>query len=365
MKIFEICQYLDSVFPLAYQEDYDNSGLLVGDPQNEVFGILICFDLTERIIDEAIAEKRNLIVSHHPLIFKGLKKINKTSASERIIIKAIKNDISIYAAHTNLDNSKNGINGYVANLLGLKNSKILSPVEDDLFKLIVFCPEDHAGNVRQSMFSAGSGNVGNYDSCSFNSEGFGTFRGNEAATPFVGNKNEIHFEKEQKIETIVPKYLLNSVLSAMIKAHPYEEVAYDLIPLKNLNIEVGAGIVGDLPKVLPVKEFMEILKSTLQLQIIRHNSSDLSQEIHRVAYSGGSGSFLIHSAFREKADIFISGDIKYHDFFDFQNRLLIADIGHFESERMVQDILFDVLTKKFPNFACSKANNSENPVHYL
>lgn len=365
MKIFEICQYLDSVFPLAYQEDYDNSGLLVGDSQNQVFGILICFDLTEKIIDEAIAEKRNLIVSHHPLIFKGLKKINNTSESERIITKAIKNDISIYAAHTNLDNSKNGINGYVANLLGLKNSKILSPVENDLFKLIVFCPEDYAGNVRQSMFSAGSGNVGNYDSCSFNSEGFGTFRGNEAATPFVGNKNEIHFEKEQKIETIVPKYILNSVLSAMIKAHPYEEVAYDLILLKNQNLEVGAGIVGDLPKALPAKEFMEILKSTLQLRIIRHNSSDLSQEIRRVGYSGGSGSFLIHSALREKADIFISGDIKYHDFFDFKNRLLIADIGHFESERMIQDILFDVLTKKFPNFACSKANNSENPVHYL
>lgn len=365
MKTFEICQYLDSLFPLAYQEDYDNSGLLIGDPQNEVLGILICFDLTEKIIDEAIAENKNLIVSHHPLIFKGLKKINNNSSSERIITKAIKNDISIYAAHTNLDNSKNGINGYMGNLLGLKNKKILSPLENDLFKLIVFCPDDHTGNVREALFMAGSGNIGNYDSCSFNSEGVGTFRANEAATPFVGNKNEIHFEKEQKIETIVPKHLLKSVLSAMIKAHPYEEVAYDLIPLKNLNPEVGAGIVGNLQKALPAKDFLEFIKSKFQLQIIRYNSSDLSRQISRVAYSGGSGSFLIQSALHEKADIFISGDIKYHDFFDYQNRLLIADIGHFESEKMIQDILFDVLTKKFPNFACSKAKNSENPVHYL
>ena len=365
MKIQELCHFIETVFPIAYQEDYDNSGLLIGDFQNEVTGVLICFDVTEAVIEEAIAENRNLIISHHPLIFKGLKRLNHRTTSERIIAKAIRHDLAIYAAHTNLDNSKNGINNHVSNVIGLKNAKILSPIENDLFKIIVFCPDEQAGNVRQAMFKAGAGNIGNYDSCSFNSDGYGTFRANDLAQPFVGNKNEIHFEKEQKIETIVPKYLLRNVLSAMIKAHPYEEVAYDIISLKNANPEVGAGIIGDLPEEVSIHDFFNELKMKLNLSIIRHNNTDFSKKIRRISYCGGSGSFLIQNAINQNADVFISGDIKYHDFFDYKNRLVIADIGHFESEKLIQDILFDVVIKKIHNFACSKAKSSENPVHYF
>ncbi len=365
MKIKEILNYIEEIFPLEYQENYDNCGLLIGNDDVLANGVLICFDITLNSVQEAIESNCNLIISHHPFIFSGIKKINSNSTQDKIINNAIKNDIAIYAIHTNIDNSKHGINNYFGELLQLKNIKILRPLEDDLYKIAVFCPEDSAAVVREAMFNAGSGNIGNYDSCSYNSNGFGTFKANEFANPYVGNINEIHFENEIKIETIVPKIHLNKVINAIIKTHPYEEVAYDVYSLKNKNSNYGAGIIGNLNQSVDLTHFLELLKDKLSLSVIKHNGLRKSAEIQSVAYCGGSGAFLIPDAIKQKADIFITADLKYHDFFDHKNIIILADIGHFESEQFIQDILFDVLTKKFPKFAVLKTKISSNPVKYF
>lgn len=365
MKIIEITKYLEEIYPLEYQENYDNCGLLIGDAHAEVNGILICFDITLNTIQEAIECGCNLIISHHPLIFSGIKKINANSNKDKIITQAIKNDLAIYAVHTNIDNSKIGVNNYIAECLQLKNVKILRPFEDDLFKIVVFCPEDYAGTVRDAMFDAGCGKIGNYDSCSFNTNGLGTFKANEFANPFVGEKNEMHFENEIKIESIVPKIYLNKVINAIIKSHPYEEVAYDVYSLKNKNPNFGAGIIGNFNKPITLTYFLEMLKEKFKLSVIRHNSVRQNVEIQSVAYCGGSGSFLIPDAIKHKADILVTADLKYHDFFDYSNSLILADIGHFESEQFIQDILFDVLTKKIPKFAVLKTKLCSNPIYYF
>ncbi len=365
MKILDVTKYLEEVFPLSYQENYDNCGLLIGDAETLLNGILVCFDITEHAIQEAIDANCNLIISHHPFIFSGIKKINNNNSRDRIIIQSIKNNIAIYATHTNLDNSIDGINHHIAKLLQLENPKILHPIEDDLFKIVIFCPEDYAAKLRDEMFKVGCGNIGNYDACSYNTQGFGTFRANELANPFVGNKNELHFENEIRIETIVPKLHLNNAIKAIIKNHPYEEVAYDIYSLKNTNPNFGAGIIGNLKSPIKLTQFLEILKEKLSLPIIRHNACVQDVDIQRVAYCGGSGSFLMKDALSQKADIFITSDLKYHDFFDYSNRIVLADIGHFESEQFIQDILFDRLTKKFHKFAVLKTKQSSNPIYYF
>lgn len=365
MKVKELVSYIEELFPLAYQESYDNCGLIIGDVNMEMSGALICFDVNEKIVDEAIENSCNVIISHHPFIFKGIKRINNETIQDKIIRKAIQNNVAIYAAHTNVDNSIDGINRYAADLLSLKHLKILKPIDADLYKIVVFCPEEFSGKVRDALFKAGCGNIGNYDRCSFNTEGFGTFRASEKANPFAGKINEYHFEKEFKIETIVPKYLLNHAIHLMVENHPYEEVAYDVMPLFNKNQNVGAGIIGNLEKPIILKDFFEIVKEKLGVNVLRHNSSSLNTQIQRIAYCGGSGSFLINDAIRSKADIFITGDVKYHDFFDAQNSIVIADIGHFESEHFIQDILFDRLTNFFPKFAVLKTKIITNPVNYV
>jgi len=364
MKAAEIIDYLEKLAPLALQESYDNAGLLVGDKNTEVTGILISLDCTEDVIDDAMDQNCNLIVSHHPIVFSGLKKFNGKNYIERTVIKAIKNDILLYAIHTNLDNVIDGVNQKIAERLGLKNSRILNWKKQLLKKVVTFCPGDHVEKVREAMFSAGAGKIGNYDQCSFNSEGTGTFRGNENTDPFVGKMGELHKENEVRIETVVPDFNITDVLRAMKTAHPYEEVAFDIYPMDNVWKEVGSGIVGDLQHEMDALEFLKTLKETMQTDCIRYTIPH-KKNIKRVAICGGSGSFLLKNAIASKADVFITGDFKYHQFFDAENKIIIADIGHFESEQFTIELLADKLGKKFPTFAPRLTRVKTNPINYL
>jgi len=364
MKLSDFINYFDTVFPFSYQESYDNSGLIIGLYDQEISGALITLDIIEEVVQEAIEKKCNLIISHHPIIFSGIKKLSSNNSNDRAIILAIQNKISIIALHTNLDNSIDGINGFIAKKLELKNISILQPTSDSLCKLVTFCPVENVAQVREAMFSEGAGAIGNYDNCSYNTSGEGTFRALNDANPFVGEKNIIHFQNEIKIEVIVPVCKIQHVVSKMKSVHPYEEVAYDVIPLKNQNPNQGAGIIGTLNEPIEINLFLNNLKNILGIKVIRH-SKLCKQKISKIAYCGGSGSFLIKSALTKKADIFITGDIKYHDFFLHENRLIIADIGHFESEFLCKDIIFEILTKKFPNFAVLKSEIDTNPIQYF
>jgi len=364
MKISKIISALEHKAPLSLQESYDNAGLIVGNHKAEVNKAIICVDVTEGVINEAIEAHAELIIAHHPIVFSGIKKLNGNNYVERIVIKAIKNDIAIYAIHTNLDNKLDGTNLYLANLMGLKNIKVLQPMRNQLLKLVVFCPISYADKVRDAMFSAGAGVIGNYDNCSFNAVGKGSFRAGNETNPFVGKKGETHLEEEIRIETILPFFLKGEVLSAMNDTHPYEEVAYDLYELQNKSSRIGAGIIGDLQEETEAKSFLKKLKKYTNAQCIRHTKTGKSK-IKKIALCGGSGAFLIKRAIQEKADVYITGDVKYHEFFDADEKIIIADIGHYESEQFTKEILYDYLKEKFPTFAVQKSEIVTNPVNYL
>ncbi len=364
MKATEIIDYLEELAPLSLQESYDNAGLLVGNKNTEVTGILISLDCTEDVVDDAISQNCNMIVSHHPIVFSGLKKFTGKNYIERTIIKAIKNDILLYAIHTNLDNMLDGVNKKIADKLGLQNTRILNWKKQLLKKVVTFCPTEHAEKVREAMFSAGAGKIGNYDNCSFNTEGMGTFRGNENTDPFVGKQGKEHHENEVRLETVVPEFRITDVLRAMKTAHPYEEVAFDIYPMDNVWKEVGSGMVGDLENEIDALEFIKSLKETMQTDCIRYTLPH-KKNIKRIAICGGAGSFLLKSAIAANADLFITGDFKYHQFFDAENRIIIADIGHFESEQFTMELLADKLGKKFPTFAPHLTRVKTNPINYL
>ena len=364
MKLKEITNVLEEYAPLALQESYDNAGLLTGSPDREISKVLITLDVTNEVMDEAIQQKCEMIIAHHPLIFKPLKRLTGDDETQQLIIKAIKNDIALYAVHTNMDNVINGVNGILAKKLGLKNTRILAVREDGLKKLVTFCPDDYAAKVREAIFSAGAGHIGNYDSCSYNLKGEGTFRGLEGTNPFVGKKGELHIEKEIRIETIVPDHKLNAVINAMLEAHPYEEVAYDIYPLDNNNNNTGAGIIGEPEAETEEKEFLEKVKNVLKANIIRHTSF-IGKKVKKVAICGGSGSFLIQQAFLSGADIFITADIKYHDFFGYEGKMVIADAGHYETEQFTKELIYSILKEKFPNFALLISEVNTNPVRIL
>lgn len=364
MKAQEIIDYLEELAPPSLQESYDNSGLLVGNAATEITGILVSLDCTEDVVEDAISQNCNLIVSHHPIVFSGLKRFNGSNYIERTVIKAIKNDILLYAIHTNLDNVSDGVNRKIVERLGLKNVRILQPKSQLLKKVVTFCPTEHAEKVRQAMFSAGAGTIGNYDNCSFSSDGTGTFRGDENTNPFVGKKGELHSENEVRIETIVPSFKLKNVLKSMKEAHPYEEVAFDIYSLETQWNEVGAGMVGDLEDEVDALEFLKSLKETMQTDCVRYTLPH-KKNIKRVAICGGSGSFLLNNSIAEKADVFITGDFKYHQFFDAENQIIIADIGHYESEQFTMELLADKLGEKFPTFAPRLTRVKTNPINYL
>jgi len=364
MKVSEITSYLESVAPLSLQESYDNSGLQVGPFDLDVSGILISLDVTEEVIEDALKKECNMIVAHHPLIFEGLKRISGRNASERVLMKAVKEDIAIYAGHTNFDSVYGGVSHYMADRLGLQNTHILDPARDMLSKLVVFVPADHAQRVREAMFSAGAGHIGEYDSCSFNTEGTGTFRGSDNSHPFVGEKGSLHHEPETRVETILSSPVRKKVIEAMIKAHPYEEVAYDIYPLQNHYNRAGMGMIGALKERMNESQFMALVKDRFQATCLRH-SRRLGKDIKKVAVCGGAGSFLLRKAIAAGADAFISGDFKYHQFFDAEDRLVILDIGHYESEQFTQNLFYDLLTKKFPKFAVHLSDVNTNPIKYF
>lgn len=364
MKISEITNYLESLAPLSSQESYDNSGLIVGDKNKEVTNALLSLDCTEAIVNEAIEKGCNLIISHHPIVFKGLKSLTGKNYVERVIIKAIQHNIAIYAIHTNLDNYNYGVNKKIGDLIGIHNPTILAPVKNTLTKLVVFCPKTHIQEVQTALFLNGAGQIGNYDECSFTSDGLGTFRANQNATPHIGEKGERHHENEVKIEVLVSNHKLNGCIQAMLNAHPYEEVAYDCISITNKNKDEGAGMIGFLAEPISEIDFLSHLKKTFKCGIIRHTNL-LNKPIKKVAWCGGAGSFLLTTAKAQKADIYITGDFKYHEFFDAEDQLIIADIGHFESEQFTIELLDELLRKKFTTFAPYLTGINTNPLNYF
>lgn len=364
MKLKAFTQFLENQFPLSLQESYDNSGLLIGNQEMEIKGILICLDSIEKIVDEAIEKNCNLIIAHHPIIFKGLKKITESNYIERVVSKCIKNDIALYAIHTNLDNHFQGVNREIVNRIGLRNVKILQPIVGNLSKLVVFVPKDSLNQVDEAVFAVGAGQIGNYSECHFRVERNGTFKGNEASNPVIGLINERETVAEFRIEYLVSNYNLKKVISALFAAHPYEEVAYEIYPIQNSNQFEGAGMIGELEIEQDEIAFLNQLKTTFKCDVIRHTQL-LGRKIIKVAVCGGSGSFLLSKAIQQKADIFITGDFKYHEFFDAENKLIIADIGHFESEQFTTNLLAERLKENFTNFAIHLTEYNTNPINYF
>lgn len=364
MLISAITGFLESLAPPVYQESYDNAGLLTGSGSWECTGILTTLDATEEVVREAVARKCNLIVAHHPIIFKGLKRLTGATYIERTVIAAIKEDIAIYAIHTNLDNVvMGGVNGRIASRLGIMGGKPLLPRDGVLQKLYCFVPVDHLEAVRAAVFAAGAGQIGGYSECSYAVEGAGTFLGGEDTQPFVGQPGSRHTEKEARLEVVLPAYLSRSVVAAMIDAHPYEEVAYDLVSLANTHPNIGSGLIGELPEPMEEKAFLELIRKAFGVPVVRHTRFT-GRPVRRVAVCGGAGSFLISKALSVGANFYITSDVKYHEFFDANDQLVIADIGHFESEQFTVDLLFEVLREKFRNFAILKSDIKTNPINY-
>jgi len=362
MRIHDLINALETWAPPVLQEDYDNSGLQVGDPAGEVRSALVCLDCTETVVEEAVAKGCGLIIAHHPVIFRGLKSLTGRNDVERTILKAVRNNVAIYAIHTNLDNVLDGVNGEIAARLGLTGLHVLDPKPGQLRKLSVFVPNSHVEAVRSALFAAGAGKVGLYDECSFNLEGQGTFRGGEGTNAFVGEKGIRHAEAETRIEVIYHAPLEGAILASMRAVHPYEEVAYDLVPLLNRHQGIGSGAVGELPEAEGEETFLARVKRVFGAAVVRHTALR-GKPVKRVAVCGGSGAFLIGKALVAGADTFITGDVKYHEFFQAERRMVIADIGHFESERFTMDLIQRRLAEKFPTFAVRLTDTVTNPIH--
>ncbi|WP_323756163.1 Nif3-like dinuclear metal center hexameric protein [Roseivirga sp.] len=364
VKIKEIIEVLEKLAPPVYQESYDNSGLITGDKNWDVSGVMVSLDCIESVIDDAIAKKCNLIVAHHPIVFKGLKKLNGKNYVERTIIKAIKNDIAIYAIHTNLDNVYLGVNQKIANQIGLVNTRILAPKKQVLEKLVVFIPKDDSNRVLNALHAVGAGEIGNYSHCSFKLNGTGSFKPNERANPAIGERDQLEHVNEDRVEIMYPNHLSGKVIHTLKETHPYEEVAYYISQLENENQEVGAGMIGQLEKEMTSYEFLNHLKQSMQLSSIRYTAKNVDS-IKTVALCGGAGSFLLASAMAKNADAFVTGDFKYHEFFDGEGKTMIADIGHYESEKFTKELLHSLLTEKFANIATYLTEVNTNPVLYF
>jgi dinuclear metal center YbgI/SA1388 family protein len=364
MKIKDITDYLETIAPLSYQESYDNSGLLVGDKNQTLKGALITLDVTEEVLEEAIAKKCNFIIAHHPIIFGGLKRLTGRNYVERIVIKAIKSNIALYAIHTNYDNVLNGVNAKIADMIGLTNTQILVPKKQLLRKLQTFVPVGDLERVSAAVFAAGGGNIGNYSHAGFSTSGVGTFKGNEKSKPAIGQANQLEKVEEMRFETIFPAYLENKIMSALLAAHPYEEVAFDIISLENKNQQVGSGLIGELKKPLEIMTFLKSLKKNMKTDCVRY-TAPIGRMVQKVAVCGGAGSFLLGDALAAGADVFITGDFKYHEFFSAENQLTIADIGHYESEQFTKDLILQHLSEKFPIIAAQISETNTNPIKYL
>lgn len=363
MLLKDFLKTFEQIAPFSLQESYDNSGIQVGLPSQEVTKGLICLDVTPDVVKEAITQKCDLIVCHHPLIFKGVTSITGKNITEQVIMEAIRHNLAIVAIHTNLDKTIDGVNHELGLRLGLQKMRILYPEKGLLKKLVTFCPTAHADKLRKGLFEAGAGVIGNYDSCSFNLQGQGTFRAGEGSNPFTGEQNKLHFEDEVRIETIFPAYLQSIVLKAMLENHPYEEVAYDIYPMDNSFDMVGSGMIGVLPQAMNTNDFLEHIRHSLGIPCIRYSAYSHTN-ICNVAICGGSGSFLVEQALKEGAHAFVTADVKYHQFFDAQNKLLLVDAGHYETEQYTKNLLHKVIKKKIPKFALLISEVNTNPVKY-
>ncbi len=364
IKISNIIEEIEKIAHPSLQESYDNAGFITGTRDQECTGVILCLDAIESVLDEAIEKECNLVIAHHPIVFSGLKSLTGRNYIERVIIKAIKNDIAIYAAHTNLDNVIEGVNQKIAQKIGLKNIRILAPKKGILKKLFTYIPVEHTEKVRSALFEAGAGNIGKYSDCSFSVSGEGTFKGSEDSQPYTGEKGVVHTEKEHKLEVLFPAYAEKSILKALLTAHPYEEVAYEVISIDNFHQEIGSGIIGELAAPTETESFLLSLKDQMQTPVIRHTKF-IKEKVQKIAVCGGAGSFLLNAAISSSADVFITGDYKYHQFFDADNHIVIADIGHFESEQFTIELFYEILIKKFPNFALYLTSVTTNPVKYL
>jgi dinuclear metal center YbgI/SA1388 family protein len=364
MKTLDIINFLETVAPSSLQETYDNAGLIYGSPDAECSGVLVCLDVTEAVIEEAIHTNCNLVIAHHPLVFKGLKKINPDRGISRVLVRAIKNDISIYAIHTNIDNVIDGVNDKIADTIGLVNRKVLEKKQGLLKKLVCFVPLAHLEPLQQALFDAGAGNIGKYSDCSFATGGTGTFKAGEGTDPFVGTVGSRHTEEEMRLEVVFSAWQHAAVISAMKKSHPYEEIAYDVLSIDNPHDGVGSGLIGELQEPLDAHAFFGRVKERFHTPLIRH-SPLTGKAFKKIAICGGAGSFLISNAIAAGADLFLTADLKYHDFFEADGRIVLADMGHFESEQFTQELLFDLLKQKFPNFAVLKTGVATNPVNYF
>ena len=364
VRIKDIANALEMFAPLPLQDGFDNAGLQIGLTEAEVAGVLLCLDVTEAVVDEAVALGCNLIMSHHPLIFSPLKRITGSNYIERCVIKALANGIAIYSAHTNIDNAPGGVNYRIAEKLGLQNVRILVPKEDALLKLAVYVPVSAADAVRNALFAAGCGNIGNYDSCSYNVDGYGTFKANEGCNPFCGNVGELHREQEVRIETVLPAYLKNKVVAAMLKAHPYEEPAFDIYQLKNGWDSVGSGVIGELPAECDEAEFLQGVKEKFNVGSVRHTPL-LGKSVKRVALCGGAGGSFAGAAMAAGADVYMTGEARYHDLFNYAGKMLMAVVGHYESEQYTMDIFKEIIEKACPEVKVQKTAVNTNPVNYL
>ena len=360
----DVVKIIESFAPLGLQESWDNSGLVIGDTGAVVTGVLLCLDVTEDIFYEARELGCNMIISHHPMVFSGMKKFTGNDLVSRMIRRGIKEDFIIYSAHTNLDQVLEGVSGAIADKIALKDKEILVPRQDDLLKLVCFIPEAHFDIVVEAIFSAGAGHIGHYDSCGFNVAGTGSFRADLDADPFIGKKGHLHYEPEKRFETIFPKHLQGDVVSALLTSHPYEEVAYDIYSLQNDNPAFGLGVVGNLTESLSEEAFLKFVKGVFATGCIRHTGF-LNKEIKRVAVLGGSGSEFLKHAISRGADAYITADIKYHQFFDADKEILLLDIGHYESELVAIEVLNNLLLKKKTNFAVHLSKINTNPIKYF
>ncbi|WP_340202616.1 Nif3-like dinuclear metal center hexameric protein [Ascidiimonas sp. W6] len=364
MNVQQVIELLEELSPLNYAEDFDNVGLLVGDKHQEVSGVLVTLDTLENVIDEAVAKKCNLIISFHPIIFSGLKKLTGNSYVERVVIKAIQHQIAIFSMHTALDNSFEGVNAKICSVLGLKNRKVLIPQERTIKKLVTYVPEANATPLREALFKAGAGNIGNYSNCSFSIGGMGTFKGNEETNPVIGEKGVAHQEKEVQIGVTFARHLKSSILKALFESHPYEEVAYEITTLENINQHLGMGMVGELSEKMDEQTFLKHLKKCMHTSCIRH-SEFTGKKIEKVAVLGGSGAFAIEAAKRSGAQVFVTSDVKYHEFYKAENVLMIADIGHYETEQFTKNLLVEFLKEKIHNFAIILSDSITNPIKYF
>lgn len=364
LKLSAIISALESWAPRELQESYDNSGLLVGDPNSYVSGAVVTLDCTEEVVMEAKRKGAGLIITHHPVIFSGLKKLTGANYVERTVMAAVRNDIAIYAIHTNLDNVSDGVNRMICDKLGILNASILQPKQGNILKISTYVPEKQKEKVLDAMFRAGAGEIGNYSECSFSVSGLGTFRAGDGTKPFVGKKGVRHREPEAKVEVIIEDHKQHPVLAALISSHPYEEVAYDLYRLENQNNSIGAGMIGNLKNPVSWNTFLKRLKSSMKTGCIRH-TDPVGDKVRRIAVCGGSGSFLLPQAISAGADVLVTADFKYHQFFDADGRIMIADIGHYESEQFTGELIISYLRQKFPKFALRLTAKNTNPVRYF